>query len=93
MNTTRMHLRTHVREEHRSPPGLTAKTEYADGMIEHDGHVELLLKKLDDLGIGDDTIVIYTTDNGPHANSWPDAATAPFRSEKNTNWEGAGCPR
>ncbi|MEJ0094927.1 MAG: arylsulfatase [Methylocella sp.] len=89
MNTTRMHFRTHVREEHRSPAGLTSLTEYADGMIEHDGNVGQLLKALDDLGISNDTIVIYTTDNGPHANSWPDAATTPFRSEKNTNWEGA----
>ncbi|MGH6867818.1 MAG: sulfatase-like hydrolase/transferase, partial [Methylocella sp.] len=88
-NPTRMHLRTHVRAEHRSPPGLTARTEYADGMVEHDGHVGLLLKELDDLGVRDNTIVIYTTDNGPHANSWPDGATTPFRSEKNTNWEGA----
>ena len=88
-NSTRMHARTHVREDRRSPPGLTAKTEYADGMIEHDGHVGLLLKKLDDLGIANDTIVLYTTDNGPHMNSWPDSAMTPFRSEKNTNWEGA----
>jgi arylsulfatase A-like enzyme len=88
-NATRMHLRTHVRESHRSPPGLTAKTEYADGMIEHDATIGTILKKLDDLGIVNDTIVIYTTDNGPHQNSWPDAATTPFRSEKNTNWEGA----
>jgi arylsulfatase len=88
-NATRMHLRTHVREEHRSPPGLTAKTEYADGMVEHDGHVGLLLKALDDLGVANDTLVIYTTDNGPHMNSWPDGAMTPFRSEKNTNWEGA----
>ena len=51
----------------RSPPGLTARTEYADGMVEHDGHVGTILKKLDDLGIANDTIVIYTTDNGPHA--------------------------
>jgi arylsulfatase A-like enzyme len=89
MNTTRMHFRTHVREEHRSPPGLTAKTEYADGMIEHDGHVGQLLKNLDDLGLTEKTIVIYTTDNGPHMNAWPDAAMTPFRSEKDTNWEGA----
>jgi len=88
-NSTRMHFRTHVRPEHLSPPGLTARTEYADGMVEHDGHVGLLLKALDDLGIANDTIVTYTTDNGPHANSWPDGATTPFRSEKNTNWEGA----
>jgi len=88
-NATRMHLRTHVRAEHRSPPGATAPTEYADGMVEHDGTVGTLLKALDDLGIAGNTIVIYTTDNGPHANSWPDAANTPFRSEKNTNWEGA----
>jgi arylsulfatase len=89
MNTTRMHFRTHVRAEHRDRPGLTARTEYADGMIEHDTHVGKLLKALDDLKIADNTIVLYTTDNGPHMNSWPDAAMTPFRSEKNTNWEGA----
>ena len=88
-NTTRMHFRTHVRDENRSPPGLTAPTEYADGMVEHDALIGQVLKSLDDLGVADDTIVIYTTDNGPHQNSWPDAATTPFRSEKNTNWEGA----
>jgi len=88
-NTTRMHFRTHVRESHRSPAGLTAKTEYADGMIENDATIGTVLKAIDDLGIGNDTIVIYTTDNGPHQNSWPDAGTTPFRSEKNTNWEGA----
>jgi arylsulfatase len=89
MNTTRMHFRTHVRQEHRDQPGLTARTEYADGMIEHDGHVGQLLDALDEMGVADDTIVVYTTDNGPHQNSWPDAGTTPFRSEKNTNWEGA----
>jgi arylsulfatase len=88
-NSTRMHLRTHVRAEHRDKPGLTARTEYADGMIEHDAIVGKILKAVDDLGIGDNTVVLYTTDNGPHANSWPDGATTPFRSEKNTNWEGA----
>lgn len=87
-NSTRMHLRTHVKPEHRSPKGATALTEYGDGMIEHDGHVGLLLKVLDELGLASNTIVIYTTDNGPHANSWPDGATTPFRSEKNTGWEG-----
>jgi arylsulfatase len=89
MNTTRMHLRTHVRPEYRDKPGLTARTEYADGMIEHDGTVGKLLKSLEDMGIADNTIVLYTTDNGPHMNSWPDAAMTPFRSEKATNWEGA----
>jgi arylsulfatase len=89
MKSTRMHLRTHVRAEHRDQPSLTARTEYADGMIEHDNTVGKILKAVDDLGIADDTIVLYTTDNGAHANSWPDGATTPFRSEKNTNWEGA----
>ena len=88
-NSTRMHLRTHVAPDRRSPPGLTALTEYADGMVEHDGHVGKVLKALDDLKITEDTIVLYTTDNGPHMNSWPDGAMTPFRSEKNTNWEGA----
>jgi arylsulfatase len=88
-NSTRMHLRTHVRAEHRSPPGLTALTEYADGMVEHDGTIGTLLKTLDELGIADNTFVVYTTDNGPHMNTWPDGAMTPFRSEKNTNWEGA----
>jgi len=89
MNSTRMHFRTHVRAEHRDKPGLTARTEYADGMLEHDAMVGELLEKLDELGIANNTIVLYTTDNGPHMNSWPDAAMTPFRSEKNTNWEGA----
>ncbi len=89
MNTTRMHFRTHVRPEHRSAPGLTAPTEYADGMVETDAVVGTILDDLDRKGIADNTIVIYTTDNGPHQNSWPDAGTTPFRSEKNTNWEGA----
>src|SRR5262249_47490290 len=82
-------LRTHVRDEHRDKPGLTARTEYNDGMIEHDGTIGSILKAVDDLGITDNTIVIYTTDNGPHMNTWPDGAMTWFRSEKNTNWEGA----
>jgi arylsulfatase A-like enzyme len=88
MNTTRMHLYTHVRPSMRGQSGMP-DNEYADGMIEHDGDVGKLLKALDDLGIANDTIVVYTTDNGPHMNSWPDAAMTPFRSEKDTNWEGA----
>ncbi len=88
-NTTRMHARTHVRDEHRDKPGLTARTEYADGMIEHDAVVGEVLKSLDEMGIADNTIVIYTTDNGPHENTWPDAANSPFRNEKTSNWEGA----
>jgi arylsulfatase A-like enzyme len=85
-NATRMHFRTHVKEEHR---GLSGQGEYNDGMIEHDMHVGMILDKLDELGIADDTIVMYSTDNGPHYNAWPDGAITPFRSEKNTNWEGA----
>jgi arylsulfatase A-like enzyme len=88
MNTTRMHLRTHVRPEHRGRY-THGDSEYIDGMIEHDDTVGLLLKALDDMGITNDTIVVYSTDNGPHENSWPDGAVTPFRSEKNTNWEGA----
>jgi arylsulfatase len=88
MNATRMHLFTHVRESMRGQSGMVGN-EYADGMVEHDGDVGKLLKAVDDLGIADNTIVIYTTDNGPNQFSWPDAATTPFRSEKDTNWEGA----
>lgn len=84
-NGTRMHFRTHVRAEHRHK----GNDEYTDGMIEHDINVGELLKLLDDLGIADNTIVMYSTDNGPHYNTWPDAGTMPFRSEKNSNWEGA----
>jgi len=84
-NGTRMHFRTHVRAGHRHK----GNDEYTDGMIEHDANVGELLKLLDDLGIADNTIVLYSTDNGPHYNTWPDAGTTPFRSEKNSNWEGA----
>jgi arylsulfatase len=88
-NSTRMHAFTHVKAEHRDKPGLTARTEYSDGMIEHDAHIGKILKALDDAGIADNTIVLYTTDNGPHKNSWPDGGISPFRNEKATNWEGA----
>ncbi len=84
-NGTRMHFRTHVKAEHR---GISGQDEYADGMVEHDMHVGQLLDLLDKLGIADETFVMYSTDNGPHYNSWPDAAATPFRGEKNTNWEG-----
>ena len=87
-NSTRMHLRTHVRPEHRGRY-THGDSEYIDGMIEHDDTIGTLLKSLDDMGIADNTIVVYTTDNGPHMNTWPDGAMTPFRSEKNTNWEGA----
>ena len=82
---TRMHFRTHVKPELR---GISGQDEYADGMVEHDMHIGKFLKALDDLGIADNTIVFYSTDNGPHYNTWPDAAATPFRGEKNTNWEG-----
>ncbi len=88
MNTTRMHLYTHIRPSMQGQSGMPGNP-YADGMIEHDGDVGKLLKAVDELGIADNTIVIYTTDNGPNQFSWPDAATTPFRSEKDTNWEGA----
>jgi arylsulfatase A-like enzyme len=87
-NSTRMHLRTHVRPEHRGKY-QHGDSEYIDGMIEHDGTIGSLLKALDDMGIADNTIVVYSSDNGPHMNTWPDAAMTPFRSEKDTNWEGA----
>ncbi|MDZ3836609.1 MAG: arylsulfatase [Rhodospirillales bacterium] len=84
-NGTRMHFRTHVKDELR---GISGQDEYADGMVEHDGHVGKLLKALEDQGLADTTIVFYSTDNGPHYNTWPDAGATPFRGEKNTNWEG-----
>ena len=85
-NGTRMHFRTYVKEELR---GISGQDEYSDGMVEHDMHVGQLLDLLDELGIADNTIVLYSTDNGPHYNTWPDAGTMPFRGEKNSNWEGA----
>lgn len=84
-NATRMHFRTHVRKENRH----RGNDEYTDGMIEHDALVGELLKQIDDLGLANDTIIMYSTDNGPHYNTWPDAGTTPFHSEKNSNWEGA----
>jgi len=87
-NGTRMHFRTHVKEEHTGISGPSGD-EYHDGMVEHDMHVGQLLDLLDELGIADNTVVMYSTDNGPHYNTWPDAGTTPFRSEKNSNWEGA----
>lgn len=84
-NATRMHFRTHVKAENRHK----GNDEYTDGMIEHDAMVGELLKLVDELKLGDDTIVMYSTDNGPHYNTWPDAGTTPFHGEKNSNWEGA----
>jgi arylsulfatase len=85
-NSSRMHFFTHVPKQWQGKSGLNF---YADGMLQHDDHVGQLLDKLDELGIADNTIVLYTGDNGPHACTWPDAAVTWFRSEKVTNWEGA----
>ena len=87
-NTTHMHFRTHVKPESRGQSGRW-QSEYHDVMIDHDKHVGQLLHLLDELGITNDTLVFYSTDNGPHMNSWPDAGMTPFRNEKNSNWEGA----
>ena len=84
-NTTRMHIFTHLKPESQGKTGLGT---YPDGMVEHDGQIGQLLKKLDDLGVTENTIVIWTTDNGAEVISWPDGGTTPFRGEKNTNWEG-----
>jgi arylsulfatase A-like enzyme len=87
-NTTHMHLRTHPKPESVGQAGRW-QSPYHDTMIDHDRCVGAVLDKLDSLGIADNTIVIYSTDNGPHMNTWPDGGMTPFRSEKNTNWEGA----
>src|SRR5499427_4096497 len=84
-NSTRMHIFTHLKKESQ---GVTGLGTYPDGMVEHDGMVGQLLKKLDDLGIADNTIVMWSTDNGAEVFSWPDGGTTPFRGEKDTNWEG-----
>jgi arylsulfatase A-like enzyme len=85
-NATRMHFRTRIKDE---SLGLSGQGEYNDAMVEHDGLVGEMLDVLDELGISENTIVVYSTDNGPHFNTWPDAAITPWRSEKNSNWEGA----
>lgn len=86
-NTTHMHFRTHAK------PNVLGLSKgggvYNDVLVEHDRYVGVMLDKLDELGIADNTLVLYSTDNGPHFNTWPDAGITPFRSEKNTNWEGA----
>lgn len=87
-NTTHMHFRTHEKPESRGQSGRW-QSEYHDVMIDHDKHVGEMLALLDELGIANDTFVMYSTDNGPHMNSWPDAGMTPFRNEKNSNWEGA----
>ena len=84
-NSTRMHIWTHLKKESKGKTGLGV---YADGMVEHDGHVGQLLDKLKELGIEDNTIVMYSTDNGAEVFSWPDGGTTMFRNEKATQWEG-----
>jgi len=88
VNFTHMHFRTHTKPESIGQSGRW-QSEYHDAMIDHDKNVGTVLKAIDDAGIADNTIVMYSTDNGPHMNSWPDAGMTPFRSEKNSNWEGA----
>src|SRR5262245_42276496 len=84
-NSTRMHVFTHLKKESEGKTGLGV---YPDGMVEHDGHVGRILAKLDELGIADNTIVMWSTDNGAEELSWPDGGATPFRGEKDTNWEG-----
>jgi arylsulfatase len=85
MSTTRMHVWTRLKKEAQGRTGIGL---YPDGMVEHDDHVGLLLKKLDDLGIADNTIVVYSTDNGAESFTWPDGGITPFHGEKGTTWEG-----
>lgn len=84
-NSTRMHVFTHLKDESIGKTGLGI---YPDGMVEHDGHVGQLLDLLDALGVADNTVVVYTTDNGAEKLTWPDGGCSPFRGEKATNWEG-----
>jgi len=88
VNFTHMHLRTHTKPESVGQAG-PGQSFYHDAMIDHDKNVGTVLKALDDLGLASDSFVMYSTDNGPHMNTWPDGAMTPFRSEKNSNWEGA----
>ena len=83
-----MHAFTHTKPESLGQAGKD-QSFYHDAMVDHDKNVGTVLKALDDLGIANDTVFFYSTDNGPHMNTWPDAGMTPFRSEKNTNWEGA----
>ncbi len=87
-NTTGMHFRTHIADDIRGQAGRW-QSEYHDGMVEHDKRIGTMLDFLDDLGLAEDTIVLYSTDNGVHMNTWPDAGMTPFRNEKNSSWEGA----
>ena len=85
-NSTAMHFRTHLADKNR---GKSGQDDYSDRMVTHDEQIGQMLDKLDELGIADNTIVMYSTDNGPENDTWPDGANTPFRSQKDTNWEGA----
>ncbi len=87
-NTTRMHVFTHLKDAVKGRSRASASDNYGAGLAEHDGHVGELLRQLDELGIADDTIVIYTTDNGAYQYMWPEGGTSPFRGDKGTTWEG-----
>jgi arylsulfatase len=87
-NSTHMHFRTHTKPESQGRAGRW-QSEYHDTMLDHDDLVGDLLALLDELGLAENTIVVYSTDNGPHINTWPDGGMTPFRNEKNSNWEGA----
>jgi len=88
VNFTHMHFRTHVKPESKGQSGR-GQSPYHDAMIDHDKNVGTVLDKIDELGLAENTIVVYSTDNGPHMNTWPDGGMTPFRNEKNSNWEGA----
>ena len=85
-NSTAMHFRTHLADKNR---GKSGQDDYSDRMVTHDEQIGMMLDKVDELGIADNTIVMYSTDNGPENDTWPDGANTPFRSQKDTNWEGA----
>ena len=85
-NSTAMHFRTHLADKNR---GKSGQDDYSDRMVTHDEQIGMMLDKLDELGIADNTIVMYSTDNGPENDTWPDGANTPFRGQKDTNWEGA----
>ena len=89
INPSRKHVFTHVKDENLGKTGLGV---YADGMVEHDGHVGQILNKLDELGLTENTIVVYMADNGPQMALWPDCGISPFRGSKTTNWEGGWRP-
>ena len=85
-NSTACHFRTHLADKNR---GKSGQDDYSDRMVTHDEQIGQILDKLDELGVADNTIVMYSTDNGPENDTWPDGANTPFRSQKDTNWEGA----